>query len=129
VAEHGAERIFREQLTNRAISAAAGAFAGDPQHYQQVVGLLSAGTQLGQLTWSRSQESEADHIGIIYMARAGYDPAQSIVLWQNMAKASGPSPPEYLSTHPSGETRIRQLRGWLPEARREAKQADEVAAT
>jgi predicted Zn-dependent protease len=129
VAEHGAERIFREQLTNRAIGAAAGAFADDPQHYQQVVGLLSAGTQLGQLKWSRSQESEADHIGIIYMARAGYDPAQSIKLWENMAKAGGASPPEYLSTHPSGTTRIRQLKGWLPEARREAQQADQVAST
>jgi len=120
VAEHGAERIFREQLTQRAVVAASGAFADDPQRFQQVASLLGAGAQVGvSLPWGRKQESEADHIGLIYMARAGYDPEASITFWRAMSKAGGAQPPEYLSTHPSGETRIRQLRGWLPEARRE----------
>jgi predicted Zn-dependent protease len=130
VAEHGAERIFRESLTNRAISAAAGAFADDPQRYQQVVALLGAGAQIGlNLPWSRDQESEADHIGIIYAARAGYDPQASIGFWQKMQRAStGQSPPEYLSTHPSSATRVQQLREWMAEAQRERRQDDEVAS-
>ena len=129
VAEHGAERIFREELTNRAISAASGAFADDPQRYQQVAALLGAGAQIGlNLPWSRDQESEADHIGIIYAARAGYDPQAAIGFWQKMQKASeGTAPPEYLSTHPSSATRVQQLRGWMPEAIRERRQDDEVA--
>jgi predicted Zn-dependent protease len=129
VAEHGAERIFREELTNRAITAASGAFADDPQRYQQVAGLLGAGAQVGlSLPWGREQESESDHIGLIYMARGGYDPKQAITFWENMAKASkGQEPPEYLSTHPSHGTRIEQIRGWLPEAARERRQDDAVA--
>lgn len=127
VAEHGAERIFRQELTSRAVTAASGAFADDPQRYQQVAGLLGAGAQVGlSLPWGRSQESEADHIGLVYMARAGYDPMASITFWQRMAKAGGQAPPEYLSTHPSGGTRIRQLQGWMDEARREARAGDEV---
>ncbi len=129
VAEHGAERIFREELTNRAITAASGAFADDPQRFQQVGGLLGAGAQVGlSLPWGREQESESDHIGLIYMSRAGYDPEQAITFWQNMAKASkGQQPPEYLSTHPSHGTRVKQIRAWLPEAARERRQDDEVA--
>ena len=119
VAEHGAERIFREQLTQRAVAAASGAFADDPQRYQQVAGLLGAGAQVGlALPWSRAQESEADHIGLIYMARANYDPGAALTFWKSMQQAAGGSaPPEYLSTHPSSATRIRQIRAWLPEAR------------
>lgn len=129
VAEHGAERIFREELTNRAVAAASGAFADDPQRFQQVAGLLGAGAQVGlSLPWGREQESESDHIGLIYMARAGYDPEEAITFWQNMAKQSeGQQPPEYLSTHPSHGTRVQQIRGWLPEAARERRQDDEVA--
>lgn len=125
IAEHGAERIYREQLTSRAVTAAAGAFADDPIRFQQVAGLLGAGAQLGlNLPWGRAQESESDRIGLIYMARAGYDPEASITFWQRMEKASGARQPEYLSTHPSGQTRVKQLRGWLPEARRAAKDRD-----
>lgn len=129
VAEHGAERIFREELTNRAIAAASGAFADDPARYQQVAGLLGAGAQVGlSLPWGREQESESDHIGLIYMARGGYDPEQAITFWQNMATASkGQQPPEYLSTHPSHATRVKQIRAWLPEATKERRQDDEVA--
>ncbi|MCW2922421.1 MAG: Peptidase Ste24p precursor [Thermoleophilia bacterium] len=129
VAEHGAERIFREELTNRAVAAASGAFADDPQRFQQVAGLLGAGAQVGlSLPWGREQESESDHIGLIYMARAGYDPNEAITFWQGMSKASkGQEPPEYLSTHPSHGTRVQQIRGWLPEAQRERRQHDEVA--
>jgi predicted Zn-dependent protease len=129
VAEHGAERIFREELTNRAIGAASGAVADDPQRYQQIAALLGAGAQIGlNLPWSRSQESEADHIGLIYAARAGYDPRSAIGFWQKMERASkGQAPPEYLSTHPSSGRRVQQLQGWMQEALRERKQDDQVA--
>ncbi|MCW2974445.1 MAG: Peptidase Ste24p precursor [Thermoleophilia bacterium] len=120
-AEHGAERIFREELTKRAVTAASGAFADDPQRYQQVATLLGAGAQFGlQLPWGRSQESEADHIGLIYLARAGYEPAEAVAFWKRMqASSKGGEPPEYLSTHPSHGTRIAQITEWLPEARAE----------
>ena len=69
--------------------------------------------------FSRGDESEADQYGQIYMARAGYDPAESIKLWERMDAASGgKAPPEFMSTHPSGSTRQGNLRKWLPEAER-----------
>lgn len=125
VAEHGAERIFREELTNRAVVAASGAFADDPARFQQVAALLGASAQIGlNLPWGRAQESESDRIGLIYMARAGYDPTAAITFWQRMDRASeARRPPEYLSTHPSGATRVRQIREWLPEAKRERGRA------
>lgn len=128
VAEHGAERVFRENLTNRAVAAASGAFADDPARFQQVAALLGAGAQIGlNLPWGREQESESDRIGLIYMARAGYDPMAAITFWQRMDEASGGKrPPEYLSTHPSGQTRVRQIRGWLPEARAERRSDEPV---
>ena len=76
------------------------------------------GSQYGvALPFGRSQESEADHIGVILMAQAGYNPEAAIGLWERMEKASeGKTPPEWLSTHPSPSTRITDLRAWMPEA-------------
>jgi predicted Zn-dependent protease len=69
------------------------------------------------LPFGRSQESEADHIGLVYMAKAGYDPREAVSFWQRMEKGSGGgAPPEWLSTHPSHGTRIRQIEEWMPEA-------------
>lgn len=119
VAEHGAERIFRQQLTDTAVQFAAGAFADDPVEFRNIAGLLGAGAQVGlSLPWSRDQESEADHIGLIFMARAGYDPRAAIGFWERMEEAGKGQqrPPEYLSTHPESTTRIEQIEGWLPEA-------------
>jgi predicted Zn-dependent protease len=119
VAEHGAERIFREELTNTAVQFAAGAFADDPVEFRNIAGLLGAGAQVGlSLPWSRDQESEADHIGLIFMARAGFDPRAAVTFWERMAKATDGQkrPPEYLSTHPESDTRIQQIKEWLPEA-------------
>ena len=119
VAEHGAERIFRQELTDTAVQFAAGAFADDPVEFRNIAGLLGAGAQVGlSLPWSRDQESEADHIGLIFMARAGFDPRAAIGFWERMATASKGQnrPPEYLSTHPESTTRIEQIRAWLPEA-------------
>ena len=119
LAEHGAERIFRQQLTDTAIQFAAGAFADDPVEFRNIAGLLGAGAQVGlSLPWSRDQESEADQIGLILMARAGFDPRAAIGFWERMEQANKgqQKPPEYLSTHPESSTRIEQIEEWLPEA-------------
>lgn len=117
MARHSAERIS-EQLGAELVAKGIGAMVGlDPQVTQAGAGLL-VNTLL--LPWGRKQESEADHLGLIYMAKAGYDPHAARDLWIRMAEASkGRSrPPEFLSTHPSEETRIHQIEGWLPEAMR-----------
>jgi predicted Zn-dependent protease len=78
---------------------------------------LGVGSQLGTLKFSRDDESAADRIGLVLMAEAGYDPRQAVAFWQRMEQlSSGGAPPEFLSTHPSHETRISNLQGWLPEA-------------
>jgi predicted Zn-dependent protease len=81
------------------------------------------GSQLGgTLPFSRQHESEADHYGLILMAIAGFDPEQSVPFWERMAALGGGGTPEFLSTHPSDTTRIRQLQGWIPEAKAKAAQ-------
>ena len=78
---------------------------------------MALGAQFGvELPFSRAQESEADHIGLILMAKAGYDPHAARDLWVRMGQQKGASQPEFLSTHPSDPTRVRQIEGWLPEA-------------
>ena len=116
-AEHAAERIEREHLTNVAAAIIAGGVAFTPAQYLRVVALLGAADSL---PFSRSQESEADHIGLVYMARAGYDPRQAVAFWMRMQRASrGKEPPEFASDHPSDEHRIERIENWLPEAERE----------
>ena len=68
------------------------------------------------LPWSRQQETEADQYGLIFAAIAGYNPQEAIPFWQRMSDAGGASQPEFLSTHPSDETRIRKLKQFMPEA-------------
>ena len=88
------------------------------------MGALGAGAKYGAtLPFSRKQESEADHIGLLYMARAGYDPREAIAFWQRMDEQLGKgSPPAFLSDHPSHNTRIGQLQTWMPEAQKEYNQ-------
>jgi metalloendopeptidase OMA1, mitochondrial len=113
-AEHSAERIEREHLTKVAAAIIAGGVAFTPSQYLRVVALLGAADSL---PFSRSQESEADHIGLVYMARAGYDPRQAVGFWKRMARASkGKEPPEFASDHPSDAHRIERIEKWLPEA-------------
>ena len=115
VARHSAERVSQQlsvQLGAQMLGAALGV---NPQLTQAGAGLL---VNMVQLPWGRRQESEADHLGLVLMAKAGYDPRAARELWMRMAEASrGQSrPPEFLSTHPSEATRIQQIEGWLPEA-------------
>jgi predicted Zn-dependent protease len=115
-AEHVAERIEREHLTEIAAAILAGGVAFTPGQFVRVMALVNAGASL---PFSRSQESEADHIGLIYMARAGYDPHQAVAFWKRMLRASkGKEPPEFLSDHPSDAHRVQRVEGWLPEAER-----------
>ena len=115
LAHHGAERISQNMLAQIGLSALqVGLGNGDPGIVQGVA--LAYGI-LGELPFNRRQESEADHIGLILMAKAGYDPREAIGLWERMeAGQGGAGLPEFLSTHPSGETRIQQIQQWLPEA-------------
>jgi metalloendopeptidase OMA1, mitochondrial len=123
-AEHAAERIEREHLTRVAAAIIAGGVAFTPAQYVHVVALLGVGGEAASLPFSRAQESEADHIGLIYMARAAYDPHQAVAFWKRMLRASkGKEPPEFASDHPSTERRVRQVEEWLPEAERARKQA------
>ena len=95
----------------------AGGVAFTPAQFVRITALLGVGSAL---PFSRSQESEADHIGLVYMARAGYDPRQAVVFWKRMQRASkGHAPPEFLSDHPSDAHRVDRIRGWLPEAEQE----------
>lgn len=126
IAQHGAERMLQEQLTQVGLTAVSTTLGGLSQQAQgAVLALFGAGAQFGVLLpFSRDMESEADHIGLIYMARAGYDPEAAVALWQRMAEQrSGPQVPEYASTHPSDETRIKNLQKWMPEAKKEYEKA------
>ena len=115
---HGAERVFDQSLTQTAIAGIAGSLSDmDYEKQRAILGAFDAGAQYGVLMpFSRKHESEADHIGLIYMARAGYDPHESIAFWQRMEQTNSAQPPQFLSDHPSHGTRIQQLEGWMPQA-------------
>lgn len=119
---HGAQRVFQQNLTQTAMVGLAGSMSDmDYEKQRAVMGAIGAGAQYGVLMpFSRNHESEADHIGLIYMARAGYDPRESLKFWQRMERSSqGQQPPQFMSDHPSHGTRIQQLEGWMPEALKE----------
>ena len=74
------------------------------------------GSQLGMLAYSRKHESEADKMGLVFMAMAGFDPREAPKFWERMSAGGGAAPPEILSTHPSDATRIHDLEAYMPEA-------------
>src|SRR3954467_357031 len=116
---HGSQRVFQTNLAQTAMAGVAGSISDmDYDKQRAVMGALGAGAKVGVLMpFSRNHESEADHIGLIYMARAGYDPQESIRFWKRMESSGGGNqPPEFLSTHPSHGTRVQQLESWMPEA-------------
>ena len=117
---HGSQRLLQTKLTNTVVSGAQISMAGmDPGQQQAIMGAIGAGAQYGLLLpFSRGHEEEADYIGLLYMARAGYDPQEAIKLWQHMSQVAGKGqkPPEFASTHPSDETRIQRLTAEMPKA-------------
>lgn len=121
LARHGAERMSQGQVANvglQVVGAVIGVSSKNPALGQATMAALGAGTQVGVLLpFSRKHESEADYVGILLAADAGYDPRESVALWERMAQVSdGGGSAEFLSTHPSHDTRIEQLKKWMPEA-------------
>lgn len=118
IANHGRERMSQQMAAQMGINVLSVAMGQNPTGSQQLLmQAVGAGTEIGMLKFSRAHESEADHMGLIFMSMAGYDPNQAPVFWERMATLSGgQQPPEFLSTHPSHETRITDLKGWIPEA-------------
>lgn len=118
VANHGNERMSQQLLTSLGGTALAVALREKPRETQALaLAAFGLGTQIGiLLPYSRTHESEADHLGLIFMAMAGYNPHEAVDFWQNMDEMGGAAPPEWLSTHPSHQTRIENLQDWMPEA-------------
>ena len=110
LAKHGAERVSEGMLAQGVTQAAGAATGYDPQIFGMATDILFLKPH------SRAQESEGDLLGLDLMSKAGFDPRQAPVLWQNMSKGGGNKPPELLSTHPSDSTRIQQLTNRLPNA-------------
>jgi len=116
LARHGAERMSSGQLQQMGgqVLGAVMQSRGNPQNTAMVMQAFGIGTQLGvMLPHSRTQEYEADHIGLVLMAKAGYNPQSALTFWEKFAK-DGQTPPEYLSTHPAPTNRIAKIRSLLP---------------
>jgi predicted Zn-dependent protease len=125
LARHGAERMSDQMVASAGATAAAVAMSAtlggrNRTYLPAMMAALGAGATVGFiLPMSRAQESEADRIGLVLMALAGYDPREAIVVWERMRAAStGGGQPEWLSTHPANATRLADIRQWLPEAMR-----------
>jgi predicted Zn-dependent protease len=118
IANHAGERMSQGLLANGLLGTLGTALGQNPTLTQQVfLQAVGVGAQLGMLKFSRQQESEADRIGLIFMSMAGYDPHIAPQFWERMmAQSGGGEPPEWLSTHPSNSSRIRDLNKEIPEA-------------
>lgn len=124
---HGSQRLFQTRLADTIMMGAQSSLAlgdMDPQQRQTVLAALGAGAKFGVLLpFSREHETEADEIGLLYMARAGYDPREAIDFWKRMSAAGTGQPPEFMSTHPSHGTRIERLNEVMPKALNEYNQS------
>lgn len=119
ILRHGAERMAQQKLVQiGAVAAGMSTSDMDPRQRQMLMAAIGVGTQYGvMLPFSRNHESEADYVGLMLASAACFNPAESIGLWQRMgANSAGKAPPEFMSTHPSSDTRIQQLQGWMDEA-------------
>ena len=118
VARHGSQRMLRTTLANTLMTGANFSLGDlDPGQRQAVLAALGAGAQFGLLLpFSREHETEADEMGLLYMARAGYDPREAVAFWERMSQAGGPQPPEFASTHPSHGRRVQDLQEFMPKA-------------
>jgi predicted Zn-dependent protease len=119
IARHGAERMTQGLIVDMGGMALSQALAKSPQQTQELfMKSYGIGTQVGVLLpYSRVHEKEADHLGLIFMAMAGYNPNEAIPFWQRMAaEKKGQQPPELLSTHPADSTRINNIKKLIPEA-------------
>lgn len=117
IAKHGAERMSQAMMQQLGGVALDVALSQQPQQTRELFMLsYGIGSTVGaMLPWSRQQELEADKFGLRFAAMAGYDPREAIPFWERMSEAGGPKPPEFLSTHPADNTRLRKLRQMMPE--------------
>lgn len=117
IARHGNERMSQSMVAQGIQAAGAVALSKNPQTQNIFLQAFNIGGPLGLNAYSRQNELEADHLGLVFMAMAGYNPNEAVAFWQRMAAASGGNkPPELLSTHPSDERRISEIQKLLPEA-------------
>ena len=119
LAKHGNERVSQGLITQMGGIALSKALEAKPAKTQQLwMAAFGIGAQFGVIfPYSRLHESEADRLGLIFMAMAGYDPNKAVKFWETMAEMKGgQAPPEFMSTHPSDETRIRKIKELIPEA-------------
>ena len=119
IARHGAERMTQGLIVEMGAMALSTALTKRPDKTKELfMRSYGVGTQYGiLLPYSRVQETEADRLGLIFMAMAGYDPHEAVGFWERMAAANkGASPPELLSTHPADATRIKNIKTFIPEA-------------
>jgi len=120
IAKHGNERMSQGLIAQMGGMALSKAMAEKPEKTRQLwMTVFGVGAQFGvMLPFSRLQETEADHLGLIFMAIAGYDPDEAVEVWKRMAQMKeGQTPPKFLSTHPSNETRIRKIKETIPKAK------------
>jgi predicted Zn-dependent protease len=114
VLKHGAERVSQQLLVTGVLMSLEQALSTRSSR-AMIMGALGLGVQFGvMLPYSRRDESEADHVGLIYMAKAGYDPHEAVSLWKRMASQEKSAPPEWLSTHPDSGRRAVALQDQLP---------------
>ena len=117
LAHHSNERVSQQFAVEQSLGLITALSSPQTETGRTLMGLLGVGAQYGILMpYGRTQEAEADRLGLELMARAGFNPAESISLWRNMSAAGGAQPPEFLSTHPSHSTRISGLTAILPNA-------------
>lgn len=131
-ARHGAERMSTGLLQQAGGLAVALSTTNKTSQQQQMwMTAYGVGSQLGMLKYSRTHESEADKLGVVFMIMAGYNPSEAVNVWIRMSERAGikNAPPEFLSTHPSNQTRIKDLKEWIPEATTMAKKLNEQTLT
>lgn len=118
IAKHGNERMSQQLVLQLGGMALDVALKEKPEKTRQIFfQAYGIGSKVGvQLPYSRKHESEADKLGLVFMAKAGYDPREAIKFWERMAASGGNKPPEILSTHPSDDNRIKALKEFMPEA-------------
>lgn len=122
VLRHGGKRMTEGMLTGgalQAVQAGLGLYEMGDQAKAGVMAVLGAGSKLNSMRFSRGHETEADVLGLRYAIRAGYDPNEAPKLWERMAKLGGSDTPQWLSTHPSSETRAENLRTLIPQLQAE----------
>ncbi|WP_282037285.1 M48 family metallopeptidase [Saccharicrinis aurantiacus] len=120
VARHGNERMSH-QMGMQAVATGLDVYLAEkPDETKQIyTTAFGLGSQYGvMLPFSRSHETEADKMGLVFMAMAGYDPGEAVDFWTRMSQSGGQKPPEFMSTHPADQTRIKDIQAYLPEARK-----------